>query len=168
MTHYTLAGILSPLSVTTDLQATTKEEALTALTDLLARGGRIIDKAAVLTKLQEREALSSTAIEGGIALPHTKSSGVNGVCMAFAISRAGIDCGASDGKPTQLFALAVAPATPDSAYLTTLVELIDKLRLGSIRRKLLDCKTPEELFERLLRYDHAMASIAGIAGSAEA
>ena len=167
MTHYTLTGILSPFSVSAALQATTKTDAIAELVALLAKSGRVTDKDAVLSRLLAREAQSSTAIADGIALPHTKTGGVSCVCMAFGISRNGIDFGASDGKPTHLFALAASPDESASTYLATLVELIDKLRVDTIRKKLLACATDKELYERLLCYDHSMAAIATLADSAE-
>ena len=159
MTHYTLTDLLSEQSVSVALSATTKGDCIHELVACIEKTGRISDAASVQAALLAREHNASTAIEGGIALPHIQSAYAKAACMAFGISRNGIAFSANDGELTHFFALAVAPEADSASYLTTLVELIDKLRNNSVQKKLFACKTNEELYKRLLGYEHVMVPL---------
>ena len=158
----TLKDMLSQEAVTCTLQAKNKEEALEKLTKLLAKNGCVSDRQLVLAELKNREERASTAISGGVALPHCSSSGVTKPCMAFAICQEGLDFGAVGGELTRIFALALSPETKGSEYLNTVVALIDKLRIRSIREKILACRTDGELYDRLMCYNNTKVDIKAI------
>src|SRR5690606_1725881 len=66
------------------------------------------DKPWFVGALVEREALASTAMEGGVAFLHTRSRDTERVSRPFVIvgrSYDGVQFGAPDGKPTFLFFL---------------------------------------------------------------
>ena len=72
--------------------------------DPSARGARQGQRrAAVRQDLWAREELDNTGFEEGVALPHAKSAAVSTPAVAIGISRAGIEYGAEDGKPSRLF-----------------------------------------------------------------
>ncbi len=66
------------------------------------------DKPWFVGALVEREALSSTAMEGGVAFLHTRARDTQRISRPFVIvgrSYSGVDFGAPDGQPTYLFFL---------------------------------------------------------------
>lgn len=91
-----------------DLRATS---ALGAIEELAARAysnNWLHDKPWFIGAVVERESLASTAMEGGVALLHTRSQASDKIARPFIIvgrSYNGIDFGAPDGKPTFLFFL---------------------------------------------------------------
>jgi mannitol/fructose-specific phosphotransferase system IIA component (Ntr-type) len=64
---------------------------------------------ALLRLLLEREAMGTTAMGWGIALPHVRSHVVNRTAIAFARLRSPLDFGAGDGAPVTAALLLVAP-----------------------------------------------------------
>jgi excisionase family DNA binding protein len=87
------------------------ENALGVIEELAARAyshNWLSDKPWFIGAVVERECLSSTAMEGGIAFLHTRERESDRVARPFIIvgrSYGGIDFGAPDGKPTFLFFL---------------------------------------------------------------
>lgn len=69
-------------------------------------------KKEIIALLEEREALGSTAMENGIAIPHAKVPDLNKVYVVIGISEKPIEFGAADGKGTCIFFLVLA--SPDS------------------------------------------------------
>ena len=68
--------IVTPLlradAVTTDLDARTKPSVIRGLIELAQRTGCVLDEQELLGATMHREELCSTALEGGIALPHSR------------------------------------------------------------------------------------------------
>lgn len=87
------------------------ENALSVIEELAARAysnNWLTDKPWFIGAVVERECLSSTAMEGGVAFLHTRERESDRVARPFIIvgrSYGGIDFGAPDGKPTFLFFL---------------------------------------------------------------
>src|SRR3981081_1818031 len=92
-----------------ELRSTDKESALRENCEVIARRNPQLDAARLSDVLLEREKLGSTGLGDGIAIPHGKLAGLQGLLAAFGRSRAGIDFQAIDGKPTHLFFVLFAP-----------------------------------------------------------
>ncbi|WP_438881891.1 PTS sugar transporter subunit IIA, partial [Bacillus cereus group sp. Bce001] len=86
-----------------DLSATDKNGVLEELVEILASQGRLSDKQQFLADIHAREALGNTGFEEGVAIPHAKSAAVIHPALVIGVSRQGIDYGAEDGLPSQLF-----------------------------------------------------------------
>ncbi len=63
----------------------------------------------VLAALLKREELGSTAIGGGVAVPHAKSADVDRTIGALATFPAGVDFGAADGQPVRRVFVLLSP-----------------------------------------------------------
>ncbi len=99
--------------------------------------------------LEERERLSSTAIGGEIAIPHSRLAGIQDIAIAAGIKREGLDFEALDGKPVKLVFVVLAPQEESSLYLKTLAQLARILRREEIRERLLAARTVGE-FKKIL------------------
>ena|SRR2546427_85747 len=94
---------------------------------------------AVLDVLLQREALGSTGIGKGIAIPHARSTMVAERAVLLARSSRGVEFDATDGNPVNLCFLIVAPPTEhDPIYLQMLAQIVKVVRLAPVRRKILD------------------------------
>jgi len=94
---------------------------------------------AVLEVLKQREALGSTGIGKGIAIPHGRSTMVAERAVLFARSHKGIDFDSTDGEPVHLCFLIVAPPTDrDPVYLQLLADIVKAVRLSRARQRLLE------------------------------
>ncbi|MCF3136158.1 PTS fructose transporter subunit IIABC, partial [Streptomyces olivochromogenes] len=109
-----------------DLSADTKEAAARALAQRMVALGRVTDLEGFLADVAAREAQMPTGLDGGIGIPHCRSTHVTEPTLAFGRSAAGIDFGAADG-PADLIFLIAAPAGADDAHLTILSSLARQL-----------------------------------------
>lgn len=141
-----ILDILAPEAIVPALKATTKPDTLQELATLLATLHPEVDGARLVQVLLDREALGSTAIGEGIAIPHGKLPGVTNVVAAFGRSEAGIDFDSLDGNPTRLFFLLVAPEDSAGIHLKALARVSRLLKDKGFRDRLAAGGTPEQLF----------------------
>ena len=105
-----------------DMKSKTKQEALEELVEPLKLSEE--RRKVVLEALRKREAIGSTGIGHGIAIPHTRSVVLDNVGLVVGRSKEGVDFDSLDGKPVHLFFLLVAPPNdPGTRYLITLGEV---------------------------------------------
>jgi mannitol/fructose-specific phosphotransferase system IIA component (Ntr-type) len=100
----------------------------------------------LLRALHEREALHSTGIGDGIALPHARNALVGLVdhpLLVFGRHKEGINYGALDGIPSRLFFLLVAPTVTE--HLAILARLSRILRVPKLRKGLLAADSPQKV-----------------------
>lgn len=97
--------ILTPRRVNLALSATSKEEAINELTDLLVSDGAISDRAAFIADVWLREAEGSTGFENHIAIPHGKSSAVKQTTLAIGRTQQDIPWETLDGSQVRCIIL---------------------------------------------------------------
>jgi len=103
-----LGDLLPEEAVIQDMSATNAFNAIEELAGRAYINRWLRDKGWMVSALVEREGLSSTAMEGGIAFLHTRQRDTGKLTRPFIIvgrSYGGIDFGAPDGRPTFLFFL---------------------------------------------------------------
>lgn len=127
------------------LEAGSKREALQELADAASAGLPDLSRDQVLQVLQERENLGSTGIGEGIAIPHGKLKGIDRIVICFGRSRTGVPFDAVDGKPVHLFFVLLTPQSAAREYLHTLAQLSRFLKNPSVRARLLQAGSAEEL-----------------------
>jgi len=94
---------------------------------------------ALLEVLRQREALGSTGIGKGIAVPHARSTMVAERAVLLARSSKGVEFDAADGNPVHLIFLIVAPPIEkDPIYLQMLAQIVKSVRLAPARRRILE------------------------------
>ncbi|MER5944724.1 fructose-specific PTS transporter subunit EIIC [Streptomyces sp. NPDC001904] len=109
-----------------DLSADSKEAAARSLAERMVALGRVTDLDGFLADVAAREAQMPTGLDGGIGIPHCRSTHVTEPTLAFGRAPHGIDFGAPDG-PADLIFLIAAPAGADDAHLTILSALARQL-----------------------------------------
>jgi PTS system nitrogen regulatory IIA component len=115
-----LIELLLPERVVVGLRATSRHSLLEALARLLAPAG---DDLGVLEALTEREALGSTALGSGVALPHGRCTTLHAPVAAFARLARPLEFGAADGKPVDLVCALVTPSHFTQEHLSLLGEI---------------------------------------------
>jgi nitrogen PTS system EIIA component len=128
-----------------DLKATSKREALQELAARACGGSGGLRADRVFQVLQERENLGSTAVGEGIAIPHGKLKELERIVICFGRSAEGIAFDAVDGKPVHLFFVLLAPQSAAREYLSTLAQLSRFLKNSSVRARLMNAGSEEEL-----------------------
>ena len=99
---FRLSGFLTP-ERTIVLNASDKRSVLNSLIELLAKTPQITSKAELADGIFRREALMSTGIGLGIAIPHVRLASVTGMVMAASLVPGGIsDYESLDNQPVRL------------------------------------------------------------------
>lgn len=136
-----------------DLKSTAKDDLLAEMADALAGAEPALEAAELLGVLREREALQSTGIGEGVAIPHGKVEGLDRLVAAFARSTEGVDFDSIDGQPTQLLFLLVVPEQSGGQHLKALARISRFFRDASFREKLLAADDLEEIFRAIEEED---------------
>lgn len=139
-----LADILDPACVVPDVAATTKAEALLELARAVCRAcGEIpVGADAVLGALLAREAMGSTGVGEGIAIPHAKVAGLPRLVACLGRARASIDFDAIDQQPVRLVFLLLIPAGSGGTHLRALARISRLLKDPTLRERLLAAEGP--------------------------
>lgn len=143
-----ITDLLRPESVELHTSAANKEAAIDKLIGLHVAGGNLADVEAYKQAILAREAQSSTAIEAGIAVPHAKSEAVKRPGLAAMTLDTGVDYGAMDNKPSDLFFMIAAPMDGD-LHLEILSRLMVLLMDGDFTAKLRAATTVEEFMKAI-------------------
>jgi PTS system fructose-specific IIC component len=102
---------------------TTIREAVTSLVGALAADGEVTDKDSVVAEVMRREAEGSTAIGGGLVIPHARHAAVPEVRMAVATLAEPLDIPSEDGCPVDVVILLVGPDGDPRQMLRVLARL---------------------------------------------
>ncbi len=141
-----ITDFLVPELVVADLEAVTKDEALRSLAGRVASVVSELDAADILAVIKEREALGSTGIGHGIAIPHGKLGGLEDIVVLFARSKKGVEFAAVDGNPVHLIFLLLAPENSAGTHLKILARISRMLKREEFCHKLLELSTAEDLY----------------------
>ena len=115
--------------------------------------GRATDANQLAEDALAREATAATGLNGGIAIPHCRSTGVETPTLAFARLSPGVEFGAKDG-PADLAFLIAAPAGGDASHLKLLAKLARALVKKEFTDSLRAATTPAQV----------VALVAGVVG----
>lgn len=145
-----IVEILSPEAVSVDLKSQGKREVLAEMCALLGGVKKLSDPEKMVQVLMEREALGSTGIGQGVAIPHGKTAAVAGQVAAIGISKKGVNFESLDGEPVHIVFLLIAPPDAAGNHLKALAKVSRLLKDKFFRQALRDAKNPEELL-RIIR-----------------
>ena len=135
------------------LAGTDKRSILEELAAHVARQHPRIDRATLTRVLVDREALASTAIGEGVAIPHGKLGAVTEIVACLGRARAGVDFDAMDKQPTFLFFVLVAPESSTGAHLKALARISRVFKDGSFRKRLLEAPDADGMFAVIAEED---------------
>jgi len=119
-----VSKFLGEACIANPLKASTKASVLKELVSLAEQSWQVYNPEAILTALTDREKLASTALSGGIAIPHPHHPIKNSLgesIIALGIVPQGIPFGAPDGQLTHVFFLVCC--TDDKTHLQVLARL---------------------------------------------
>ena len=144
-----LTELIAPESVSLTLRGAGKDEVLAELVALLGVDQR--NAATLHRMLRRREALGSTGVGRGVAIPHARSLVVDRLRLAFGRHADGIAYDAIDARPVHIFFLIVAPPVElSNQYLPVLGRIAQFVKEPDVPNRLAELASPDGLF-RLLR-----------------
>jgi PTS system nitrogen regulatory IIA component len=147
------SDILSENNIIPELTARDKKGVLEELAQAICNHAPSVDKADLVRVLLEREKLGSTGIGEGVAIPHGKIHNLSQPMISFGRCKRGLDFDSMDAQPAYLFFLLVAPENSAGLHLKTLAKLAKVLKSRKFRKKLMEAKTREEIYEAIIKTD---------------
>ena len=147
-----IIDLLSTDRIALGAQVSDKEQAIDKLVELQMAGGCIDDREAYRKAILPREEMSSTAIEQGIAVPHAKSDAVSAPSLAAMTLTQGVDYGAMDGQPSDLFFMIAAPLNGD-LHLEILSRLMVLLMDGEFVKALRSAADAQQFMAVIDRFE---------------
>lgn len=135
-----------------DVEWTSKEETIKNLVDALDESGVLSSKEEFLNAVLEREEVSATGLESGLAIPHGKSKAVKKAAFAVARLKNKLNTWESLDPTNQVqlvFLLAIPEAEAGTTHLKLLSELSIRLMDQDLRNSLLSVPTVDAFLAAL-------------------
>jgi PTS system fructose-specific IIC component len=142
-----ISDLLKKESIELGVKVTGKEEAIDKLVGLMEAGGRLKNKAGYKEGILKREALGSTAVGDGIAIPHAKVDAVKEPGLSAMVVPQGVDYEAFDGSLSHLFFMIAAPDGEADVHLEALSRLSTLLMDPDFKSDLTNARSKEEFLQ---------------------
>jgi mannitol/fructose-specific phosphotransferase system IIA component (Ntr-type) len=142
-----LADLIHEANILVDLPTEDHGSVIKALvqnmvsTDLVAK----THTSTVARLLNERELKGSTAIGGGVAIPHARIGFSEEPLMAFALLRDGAGFNSLDGAPVHFVFMVLTPKDDDETHLGVLKAITHFVKKTVHLKALAGCKTAAEV-----------------------
>jgi mannitol/fructose-specific phosphotransferase system IIA component (Ntr-type) len=105
----------------------------------------VADGERLIEAIMEREAIMSTGIGLGIAIPHAKIESVTDFVIGLGKSNAGIEFNSLDEKPVHFLVMIAGPKDQQERYLQLLAKITLKLKDSTVRRRLSEASSVDEI-----------------------
>jgi len=141
-----LSDVFSADTVIAPLAASGKQEVLEEMVAALAGTSRLTKARAktVLAKLKEREAVGTTGIGRGFAVPHIRYDGVDRFMGVFGYAPDGVEFDSLDGNPAKAIFLVISPGGLKQEHLLLMSRLTRLMNHGDLLPFLKSCKKPDD------------------------
>jgi fructose PTS system EIIBC or EIIC component len=135
---------LTEQNITTTLKGPDKHSAIRELVELTVRVHKLgIDVDTLFAAVMEGEAVSSTCVGEGLALPHTRLPIGDKIIGAMGISKEGLNLNTPDNRPVHCMVLIITPASMPERHLEVLQALSASIgRDRSIQQHLYHIDSP--------------------------
>jgi len=139
-----IADLLSHEDIILDLEADNKNQAFDTIADFLGRSHGL-DAAEVGLGLIEREALGSTGLGRGVAIPHARVKGLKQAVAVYARLGSPIAFDAPDAKPVSDMLVLLVPEQPNDEHLKVLALVAEMFCDTSFRETLRSLVDPGDI-----------------------
>lgn len=150
-----LSELLNVNSVSLRLKGRTKREVLVELVELLEASHGFASQGEILDRVLRREAMMSTGLFPGAAIPHGKARSADRMAAACGLSPEGVDFESEDGQPTHLFVLLVSPENATTPHVRLLANISRLLKDDEARRGMLEARSVEDFLASVKRGESA-------------
>jgi nitrogen PTS system EIIA component len=147
----TLPENFNKSAILVDIKSKDKNGILKELAKLLSNAYEELSKDKIYSLLLAREELCSTAIDGGLAIPHAKTGEFKNLYGAFARSVKGVDFGAMDNSKTHLFFVLISPENSAGEHLMALAHISRLFQEKKFRKQILKVESKNEIWNLLTK-----------------
>ena len=148
-----ITDVLQLNCVKVPLQATEKYQAITELIDLLNQAQSFSDYDTVLRAVMQREAVRSTGVGQGFAVPHGKCANVDRLVIAMGKTAIPIEFESIDKQPVNLIVLLISPLDQTGSHIQALANISRFMTTPGIRQLIDDCVEPEQLYKLITQHE---------------
>ena len=154
-----VSSMVSEATIALPLLASTKASVLKELANLAAQSWHVYDPDVLHAAIKQREELGTTALNGGVAIPHPqrpvsdKAQGES--IIAFARTSRGIPFGAPDGGLTDLFFL--VSCRDARTHLRVLARLSRLMLRPGFLDELRDAETVQDVLQQIENAERELA-----------
>lgn len=146
----TVLDYIDERTIALDIDDTDRDAVIRRLATLMAATGTVLNVDDVVQAALEREAISTTGIGEGIAIPHAATASCTAPLLGFARSRTGVDWNSLDGAPaTLIFMIAVPETGVGTEHLRVLAYLSRSLMTPSFRAEIEHAATAADVLTAL-------------------
>jgi mannitol/fructose-specific phosphotransferase system IIA component (Ntr-type) len=149
MSAIDLPSLVDPRLIYPDLREHSLPGALLEMSRNLAAAGVVRNAEELAERLNKRERDGCTGMGHGIAFPHCRVEGLDGVVVAVGLSHEGIDFGAADGIPITVLFFLLSPKDEPALHLQALARLTRLARTPGLVDELRRSRTREEVVRAL-------------------
>ena len=136
---------IDPKAVCIFEDGVSKHAALDRLVDAIATTGNVLDTEAFRRAVRDREAVMSTGIGAGVAIPHVRIDAITKASVGVGISHEGIDFNTLDNKPVHIVVLFAMPSGSQKEYLGLLATVMTAMKRPGFRERLAECTAADEV-----------------------
>ncbi len=147
-----IGDLLAPQGVVLRGGASSKRQALHAVAEAAAQALGM-DEARVFDALLEREALGSTGLGSGVAVPHARLPGIERVTGVFVRLDTPVAYESVDDRPVDLMFALFAPPKDGAEHLRALAAVSRALRSSELREQLRQARTTDAVRALFVRDD---------------
>ena len=142
---------LVPERIKVNLEGKTKEEIIKEMAQLFVKSKVLNseDLEEFVKEINEREKLTPTGMQDGIAIPHARTPLVKELSLALGLSYEGVDFESMDGEPSKLIFMIAAPEETKKEHLDLLAEISKLSYEEELVEELKNASTIEEITNKL-------------------
>lgn len=155
-----LLDILNASCIRAPLAASDKKGVIHELVDVLVGAGKVQDGSALKEAVWTREQTRTTGIGHGLAIPHGKCAGMNGLAMAIGKPASPLEFESIDRQPVRLIVLLASPPDKTSDHIQALAQVSRLMAAEAFRQRIYAAAGPDEILE-LLRSQQGAPSPTG-------
>jgi PTS system nitrogen regulatory IIA component len=133
------------------LAGTTRDDVLREISMRIQQEGFVDDGAKLFETARAREDVVSTALDHGMAFPHSRGVEGGGLTLAVALSPKGVQFTADDKTLTRIFFFMVIPTAASAFYLKLIAGLAETFSDAESRKALLAAEGPDKMWKCLVK-----------------
>ncbi len=147
-----IADHINPENIVLDIKAKSRDEVFRLLASSLTSSGRLSETEAekLVTKLQEREKLSTTGIGEGIAIPHASIDSIKETVILLGVAPEGADFNSIDGKPVDVIFMIIGSQAIPRQHIQILAKIVRLCRNKELMNKIrTEFTSPQETLDAI-------------------
>lgn len=148
-----LSGYLDESLVLTDLEGTDVHDVLHRLAEHIGRHPDVPSVERIEEALETREQKHSTAMGGGLAVPHATLEGLERPILAVAVARDPIPFGPEEVDPVRVFFVLLSPPGHARAHIKLLARICRLARHGDFVDAVARSASDDEVISAITRID---------------